>query len=348
MQTSITTTGRSKLSSLEGLRGILALTVCAGHLGLNTAAARLGLQVRFDLAVDVFFAISGFVLTRAYYLERRTFRDLAVSRIARLYPLHLATMLWCLLLSFSGAVDANLLLQNLLLVQNIGLPPNRWAFNFPSWSISVEMAVSLAFYFVMRRDRPGLAAALLAGGVALCAFETASGFTPALNHAGVFNSGLMRGIAGFAIGAAAYLVTLHRGDACARLRQRAGPAALAATGVLAAFFLVETWWWAIGLGFACAVFAAVLLAAIADEVPMLSSRPFVWLGTVSYSVYLLHIPVYWSASALFGRHVLGSGKFVLLAAVLAASAASYRWFEVPMQRLLLKRLARPRPVASAR
>lgn len=346
MQTTSPAPSRAKLSSLEGLRGILALTVCAGHLGLNTAAAKLGFQVRFDLAVDVFFAISGFVLTRAYYLQRRSFGALAVSRFARLYPLHLATLLWCLLLSYSGAIDVNLLTQNLLLVHNVGLWPNRWAFNFPSWSISVEMVVSLAFYCVLRRDRPHLAAALLAGGIGLCAFETASGFTPALNHARVFNSGLMRGVAGFAMGAAAYLVTLHQAQACARLRQLAGPLALAAAGVLAAFFLVEAWWWGIGAGFACAVFAAVLLAAIADEVPILSSPPFVWLGAVSYSVYLLHIPLYWSASALFGRQVLGANKFVLLAVVLAASAACYRWFEVPMQRLLLARLARRAPAVA--
>ena len=329
----------AKLAALEGLRGLLAFVVCAGHLGLNDAVAPLGLHVRFDVAVDVFFALSGFVMTRAYYLGRRSFSALFASRVARLYPLHLLTMLWCLLLSYPGGFDAPLLAQNLLLVHNIGLPPNRWAFNFPSWSISVEMVVSLAFFFVMRRDRPGLAPLLLAAGVALSAYETASGLTPALNHHAIFNSGLLRGLAGFALGATAYLATLQWPVISAQLGRTAPLAALA----LVAFFLMRDWWWLSSALFALTVFAAVLGAATAGAVPILSSRPLVWLGAVSYSVYLLHIPLYWSASAVFGPMVeTPAGKLALLATVLAASGLCYRAFELPMQRWLLAVLVAPK------
>ena len=216
----LTSGSGAKLASLEGLRGILALTVCAGHLGLNNLGAQFGFQVRFDAAVDVFFAISGFVLSRAYYLERRLFRDLAVSRFARLYPLHLLTMLWCLLLSYNGRIEWTQFWQNIFLIQNVGLPPNRWAYNFPSWSISVEMAISLAFYFVMRRDRAWLPPLLLATGISMSAFATSSGLTPALNHGGVFNSGLLRGFSGFCLGAAAYLLTVHAPEACRQIQPR--------------------------------------------------------------------------------------------------------------------------------
>lgn len=314
----------------------MALVVCLGHYGLNDALAPLGLHVRFDLAVDVFFAISGFVLSRAYYLGGRGFRDLAVGRIARLYPLHLLTLLWCLWLSRRGGVEWPLLAQNLALVQNIGLPPNRWAFNFPSWSISVEMAVSLTFFLVMLRDRPGLASALLLGGIALSAHETASGLTPALNHHGVLNSGLMRGIAGFALGAAAYLMSARHTQATARL----GPFALPVSLLLLAFFLIDAWPWPMGAAFALAAFLSVLAIAGAADVPVLASRPFVWLGAVSYSVYLLHIPLLWSANALLGRDIAGFEKLPLLALVLAASHLSYRAFELPMQRAVLRLLAR--------
>ncbi len=333
---------RDKLGGLEGLRGLLALVVCLGHYGLNDALAPLGLHVRFDLAVDVFFAISGFVLTRAYYFGRRDFRALAVGRVARLYPLHLMTLLWCLWLSWRGGVEWPLLVQNLLLVQNIGLPPNRWAFDFPSWSISVEMAVSLTFFLVMRRDRPGLAVALLIGGVALSAFETASGLTPALNHHGVLNSGLMRGIAGFALGAAAYLVSQHSANATARL----GAIALPLSTLLLAFFLIDAWPWPIGALFALVAFLTVLAIAGTADVPVLSSRPFVWLGAVSYSVYLLHIPLLWSANAIVGRDLAGAEKLALLEVVLAAAHVSYRYFELPMQGAVLKLLARSKPAAA--
>lgn len=332
---------RDKLAGLEGLRGLLSLVVCLGHYGLNEALAPLGLHVRFDLAVDVFFAISGFVLSRAYYLGRRGFRDLAVGRIARLYPLHLLTLLWCLWLSHRGGVEWPLLVQNLLLVQNIGLPPNRWAFDFPSWSISVEMAVSLAFFLVMRRDWPGLAIALLIAGVALSGYETASGLTPALNHHGVLNSGLMRGIAGFALGAAAYLVSERHAGITARL----GPFALPVSTLLLAFFLIDAWPWPVGAVFALVAFSSVLAIAGAAGVPVLASHPFVWLGAVSYSVYLLHIPLLWSANALLGRDLAGFENLPLLALVLAASHLSYRHFELPLQRAALKTIARQKLAA---
>jgi peptidoglycan/LPS O-acetylase OafA/YrhL len=328
---------RDKLAGLEGLRGLLALVVCLGHYGLNDALAPLGLHVRFDLAVDVFFAISGFVLSRAYYLGRRGFRDLAVGRIARLYPLHLLTLLWCLWLSHRGGVEWPLLVQNLLLVQNIGLPPNRWAFDFPSWSISVEMAVSLTFFLVMRRGRPGLAGALLIGGIALSAYETASGLTPALNHHGMLNSGLMRGIAGFALGAAAYSTSERNAGITARLGAFALPLSL----LLLAFFLIDAWPWPVGAVFALVAFLAVLAIAGAAGVPVLASRPFVWLGAVSYSVYLLHIPLLWSANAALGRDVAGFEKLPLLAVVLAAAHLSYRAFELPVQRAVLGALSQP-------
>ena len=339
----LTSGSGAKLASLEGLRGILALTVCAGHLGLNNLGAQFGFQVRFDAAVDVFFAISGFVLSRAYYLERRSFRDLAVSRFARLYPLHLLTMLWCLLLSYNGGIDWTQFWQNIFLIQNVGLPPNRWAYNFPSWSISVEMAISLAFYFVMRRDRAWLPPLLLATGISMSAFATSSGLTPALNHGGVFNSGLLRGFSGFCLGAAAYLLTVHAPEACRRF-SRVGSLAILA---LIPCFLMEAWWWLSSGVFAALIFLSVLAAASDGEMPVLSSRPFVWLGAVSYSVYLLHIPIYWTAGALFGEErLIGLAKIPLLLAVLAASAVCFRLFELPMQKLLLIWL-RPRRLVPA-
>jgi peptidoglycan/LPS O-acetylase OafA/YrhL len=311
------------------------LTVCAGHLGLNTLGAQFGFQVKFELAVDVFFAISGFVLSRAYYFRRRGFRDLAVSRFARLYPLHLLTMLGCIGLSYPGGFDWTHFWQNLFLVHNIGLPPNRWAFNFPSWSISVEMAVSLAFYFVLRRNRVRLPEALLAVGVVLAALAIGSGLTPALNHFGVFNSGLVRGFAGFCLGSAAYLLTLRSPELCRKLR-RPGLIAIAA---LVPFFLLQSWSLPAAALFAITEFLAVLACGTDGEVPLLSSPPFVWLGAVSYSVYLLHIPVLWTAAALCGGAVEGAGRIVVLAAVLAISHVSYRFFELPMQRWLLDALA---------
>jgi len=111
-----------KLQSIEELRGLLALLVCLGHLGLNTVAVQVGLYVRFRLAVDLFFVLSGYVLTLNYHFHQRTFLSLLVGRVARLYPLHALTLLMtvCVFRATSKPVDWNAVWQHAFLVHNIG------------------------------------------------------------------------------------------------------------------------------------------------------------------------------------------------------------------------------------
>jgi peptidoglycan/LPS O-acetylase OafA/YrhL len=77
-------------------------------------------------------------------------------------------------------------------------------------------------------------------------------------------------------------------------------------------------------------------------------RPLLWLGLISYSVYLLHHPLLRFLIAIVGD-VRKAGPFVqvplaagYLAAVLGLSWATYRFVEAPMQRVgrrLSRRLA---------
>lgn len=75
---------------LDLMRWVLAMLVAAGHLGGFAAPHKA------YLAVDFFFVLSGFVLTGAY-IEKASSQHFLwrfiIDRIARLYPLHLATLL---------------------------------------------------------------------------------------------------------------------------------------------------------------------------------------------------------------------------------------------------------------
>jgi peptidoglycan/LPS O-acetylase OafA/YrhL len=71
-------------------------------------------------------------------------------------------------------------------------------------------------------------------------------------------------------------------------------------------------------------------------------RALTWLGLVSYSVYLLHLPIFETLRAQFGRPDSASTArwwvqlamgAVIVAAILVASGISYRLVELPMQRL---------------
>ena len=111
-----------------------------------------------ELLVDFFFVLSGFVLARAYWNDQRsaTFANNVRERIARMYPLHFATlcavavMQWILVnrlasppfvYLFNDTYDFAL---NLLLLNRTGLE-RGFSFNGPSWSISTEFVVNILF-----------------------------------------------------------------------------------------------------------------------------------------------------------------------------------------------------------
>ena len=78
----------SRYLCLDGLRGIAAMAVMAGHCSRMLGTPMW--QTNTALAGDFFFMLSGFVLMHAYRdrLERRDgFKPYIVARIIRLYPL---------------------------------------------------------------------------------------------------------------------------------------------------------------------------------------------------------------------------------------------------------------------
>jgi peptidoglycan/LPS O-acetylase OafA/YrhL len=90
----------SRLRELDSLRGIAALAIVFWHYSQHFQAFPLfGLLQPFYRAgyysVDFFFVLSGLVLARAYLKQERRlhFTDNAMRRIARIYPLHLVTLL---------------------------------------------------------------------------------------------------------------------------------------------------------------------------------------------------------------------------------------------------------------
>lgn len=328
-----TTSGSQKFLSLEGLRGILALLVCLGHLGLNTMTNKIGVTVRFGLAVDVFFALSGFVLCYSNYFGRRTFKRFAVGRIARLYPMHVLTFvaMTVIFMALQKPVNDWQVVQQAFLVHNIGLWPNDLPPNFPNWSISVEFWVSILFYAVLRDRRLRLPLLLVIAGMPVL-FVTNYIYGDAQNAFSVVNLGLLRGIAGFAVGAAAYLVFEKIGNK-AVLPATIVYLLLAALGF---FFLLEHWSTTTVVLFYAVLLTNLVLLAANDQATLLSSRAFVLLGAISYSIYLSHIPILSVFSLAFGDDLVrGVAKPFLVLVVLAVSYLSYKWIERPSQRLIL-------------
>lgn len=325
----------NKFVWLEGVRGALALLVCAGHLGLNTVLNKVGLHVWFGLSVDIFFVMSGFVLSHAYFFSNRSFTQFVVGRIARLYPLHVATLASSYVAAkYWIAGDLVVVLQNVFLVQNIGLPPNMSGHNFPSWSISVEFWIGIAFFLLMRSAQASKLLSVVIALLPLTLVLPDYVASQEQNYGGIINGGVLRGLFGFAVGVSAFM-TFRTFN----FRNYSLCAAVASLTVLAILFTEKSTIPASALLLYATAFILIISLSCLPCDNKFVVASCIFLGSISYSVYLLHIPVYMIMVRLLGEDsVRSTGKvWVFLAIAIIAPFSAYL-FERPAQRWLLRTL----------
>jgi peptidoglycan/LPS O-acetylase OafA/YrhL len=186
-------TRRDALPALTSLRFAAALLVFTWHC---VPTRRVSVVFSLGYAgVAFFFLLSGFILTYAYrdaFRERlslRALRAFYAARIARVYPLHLATMplmIACLVYLGSNplwsGVDPQTRLHavaaQVLLVQSwIPVTAVYFGVNGPAWSISVEAFFYAVFpvlaFVLLRAFANASARAVLACAGVVCAVQTA-------------------------------------------------------------------------------------------------------------------------------------------------------------------------------
>ena len=225
--------------------------------------------------------------------------------------------------------------QSLALIQNIGLPPNRLFLNFPSWSISVEIWISILFFFVLqKRSAPILVPSLFIGIVGPIVLYPRYISGDASNIFTYLNCGLLRGIAGFSAGSIAFMAFNRWGK---RFELSSALWLYGLIAVLSYFFISDNRGVMHWLMFYATLIMTLTVLAANDNKSIFATPPFVFLGTISYSIYLLHVPIYNALNLLLGDELTrGIGKGLVLACVLAISYASYRWVERPSQNVIVR------------
>jgi peptidoglycan/LPS O-acetylase OafA/YrhL len=352
----------SRRLDIQGLRALAVLAVVAFHAGLPLPGGFVG--------VDVFFVISGFVITRMLRREwdatgRIRFGAFYLRRFKRLTPaLALVVVVTAvaaeLVLSPLGAqqtvaetgLGAMFLAANWVIASNTGGYFDAPAAQNPllhTWSLSVEEQFYLVFPALLalgftiaarssRRRHTATAAVALVGATSF--LVALVGVNP-LVHSWLFGfySPLTRAWE-FAAGA---LIALAGTKAVPRTRFAAWGSALAGLGLVAASFaLVDARTPFPGAWTLLPVGGTVLLL-VAGGAPnpvsrVLATRPLVRLGDWSYSIYLWHWPFIVFATALWPD--APHARAIAAAASLAPSLASYTWIEQPVRSL--GRVARPR------
>ncbi|RWA76689.1 acyltransferase [Mesorhizobium sp.] len=310
--TRVGTTAGERFLVLDSWRGICALLVALFHFPTTSMISQSAFVGGSYLFVDFFFVLSGFVIASSYggrLSEPDGLARFALVRFGRIYPLHLlmlaafvafeaARLVLPALHGGSGAAPftdgfgLKSLIANLLLLQGVGVE-DHLSWNAPSWSISAEFFTYLLFAGVVfatgRRAWIWFVAAAVTAPFFLLAFST--------RHMDVsFDFGFIRCLYGFSLGA---LLAWFQHDSIAEARQALAGGAGRAVWTLAELVMIAV----IGVfvsaagtndaGIAAPLVFALALYLFAHEGGLISaalrSRPMLLLGSLSYSIYMVHI-----------------------------------------------------------
>jgi len=358
--------GAVEIAPLTSIRGVAAVWIVAFHLFKNlsnhgivlapgTVAGRALSAGPFG--VDIFFVLSGFILARTYRaLTVGGIPEFLFKRFARVYPLHLVILSLMVpgffALGLLGRVPGDpeffsygVLPYHFTLTFAWFGHPVGW--NSPAWSVSIELLAYAVFpgLLLVGRRLPAPARIVLA---VLCVVASVA----ILRFAGFENTGLgaiERGLLGFTVGV--LMQSLAPSGFTVLFVPSAAFAVLVALAILSDESIVLA-----------PLAAAILIPALAGRgrdpvLAALSAPAALWLGRISYSVYLVHFPLLLAWMNLlrlpfFAAHGgLSVAVFVVsyLSVVLAASCAAYALIEAPARTALRgwwrRRVARQAPAS---
>lgn len=297
-----------RVDELESVRGIAALLVVLYHIPVwNPFIHHLPVIGGAGFMVDLFFVLSGFVIFTAYHSKLKQWSDVArfqFLRFGRLYPVHLfmlvvylmiETLKYILQTKFGIASlskppfeDNNFyaFLREVFLIKAFWPNETAMAFNSPAWSISAEFYTYLIFAVIT----------LYLGKVKKLIFPligTISIFVLFLYQPEHYNF-MLRCLAGFFTGCTVANLIQNYNQA-ARRRLPVFTIPLAIILILSVTIIAHGFY---GYGLIIYPASALLIAGILlsrdNLFKKILSKPWlIWLGTISYSLYMSHGAILW-------------------------------------------------------
>ncbi len=321
-----------RLQSLDIMRGLAALAVLLFHYSVilpRFAPAARPIPIAFTdggYGVHLFFVVSGFVILMS--LERSTASQFLISRFTRLYPVYwLACLLTFAVLTATRGIAYDIgvgeLLVNLTMLQAFVRVD---AVDGVYWSLAYELGFYAFLFTALRlggeRVIPVLPHYMVAGAAL---FFVAAPYIPhplhlllVLNPYGCL----------FGCGLALYLLRT-RGFSLAQA------AILPATPLVVALY--DGWH---GLVVAGLIVLVMSVACLTRGQPGRLAKPLIWLGGISYALYLTHQMLGYALIARLQALGLGpwaSFAIALCAALLLAHLLTHYW-ERPVSAWMKRRL----------
>jgi peptidoglycan/LPS O-acetylase OafA/YrhL len=375
-----------QIGALTSLRGIAALIVVVHHFAYYTLPQTGKFLSSYShffkngyLCVDFFFILSGFIMAHVYandfygQVDKSDYWKYLRARFARIYPLHLFTLLVLVGLelikmiagsghAFIGKFNLTALVANVFLLQafDLSCPPLFWCgtyWNEPAWSISVEFVIYALFpfilYFILRLNPRS---DLIAYVGTLIALFLLIKFTRGNLDSIIGLPSIARCSMESSLGIITYKIYQR-----INYQNRAIPIAVTAIAMVWILGVMHSWndkyrgihdWLILP---AC----SLLILAVSNQstrtsAKILNSKILIYLGTISYSIYMVHwclselLKTFWLSrlDSTFGRGLSlmqcsiacgaseAIGLTLFLLTTIATAAMTYKFIEVPMRTYL--------------
>ncbi|MDR3506410.1 MAG: acyltransferase [Caulobacteraceae bacterium] len=340
-----------RFRALDGIRGVAALLIVVlhGQPMLNTRLFEHGY-----LMVDLFFLMSGFVLS-AGYGERLAQPGagpwFARMRALRLYPLAILGLIAGVVVEAFAVLHGTLAPRPQWIVMIVlGALFLPWLggglivpFDGPAWSLQLELWINILYGALARRLSNRwliaivavFALALAAASLACGQFDGGFANNDPTRHSGPFAFLVGWARVGFSFPLGVLLHRLWREGRLSQVASRlAGPLIPAALVLIA--FVPPVPSPVFDLVIVFAVFPALLLLAANHQPSARAARIYGRLGGWSYGLYTLHGPILVALHSLIPQPAAPAGRLALFALALglsvAAAALAERWIDAPARR----------------
>lgn len=339
-----------RIEQLTFTRFIAAIAIVVFHFGRDSKLFSND-YVSFvfnsaNVGVSYFFVLSGFVMVIAYHNKTVSFFSYLKNRFARIYPVYILAILLLMISKSSISINKEDLFLNVTMLQS-WFSGKATTINYPGWSLSVELFFYITFPFLLnfvynKKSLKSITIVIIVFWILSQLLFHAVIYEvlilPIYSVSDIFYHPIMH-FNEFLIGNLAGLYFIKRNN----LNNKNYLLQIVSLFLILLVFLKFKTGINFHNGLLAIVFAPIifLLSSSNDIISrFMSKKSLVFLGEISYSIYILQVPIWVLVTDYRMEKYFGFSKeldvtasfFVRLFILIVFSALCYLWLEKPLRK----------------